>query len=137
MSSAAIAVAVTHATDAMNVAGIYEGGVSFDSLGGAIGSIGADATAFGHRGSVATVQYTATWTDPSASPVRFDAYVRGFRSAMTPWLGSAAYVNYADASIANFGPAYWGSNYPRLQTVKRAYDPDNLFTFPQSVRLPA
>lgn len=66
---------------------------------------------------------------------RFDAYVRGFRSALAPWLGSAAYVNHADASIANFGPAYWGSDYPRLQTVKRAYDPHNLFAFPQSVRL--
>jgi FAD/FMN-containing dehydrogenase len=78
----------------------------------------------------------ATVTAMRASPARFDAYVRGFRSALAPWLGSAAYVNYADASIANFGAAYWGSNYPRLQTVKRAYDPHNLFTFPQSVRLP-
>jgi FAD/FMN-containing dehydrogenase len=128
--------AVTHATEAMNVAGIYEGGVSFDSLGGAIGSVGADATAFGHRSAVATAQYTATWTDPGTSPARFDAYVRGFRSAMAPWLGSAAYVNYADASITNFGTAYWGSNYPRLQAIKRTYDPGNLFTFPQSIRLP-
>ena len=136
LPSTAIAMAVTHATEAMNVAGIYEGGVSFDSLGGAVGAVGGGATAFGHRAAVATAQYTATWTDTGASPARFDAYVRGFRSALAPWLGSAAYVNYADASIANFGPAYWGSNYPRLQTVKRAYDPHNLFTFPQSVRLP-
>jgi FAD/FMN-containing dehydrogenase len=137
LPSAAIAMAVTHATEAMNVAGIYEGGVSFDSLGGAIGSVGGGATAFGHRSAAATAQYTATWTDTGASPARFDAYVRGFRSALAPWLGSAAYVNYADASIVNFGPAYWGSNYPRLQSVKRAYDPHNLFTSPQSVRLPS
>ncbi len=136
LPSSAIAVAVIHATEAMNVAGIYEGGVSFDSLGGAIGSVGVGATAFGHRAAIATAQYTATWTDTGASPARFDAYVRGFRSALAPWLGSAAYVNYADASIVDFGPAYWGSNYPRLQSVKRAYDPHNLFTFPQSVRLP-
>jgi FAD/FMN-containing dehydrogenase len=136
LPSAAIAMAVTNANDAMNVAGIYEGGVSFDSLGGAIGAVGGGASAFGHRDAVATAQYTATWTDTGASPARFDAYVRGFRSALAPWLGSAAYVNYADASITNFGPAYWGSNYPRLQSVKRTYDPHNLFTFPQSVRLP-
>jgi FAD/FMN-containing dehydrogenase len=133
----AIDMAVTHATEAMNVAGIFEGGVSFDSLGGAIGSVGAGATAFGHRSAAATAQYTATWTDARTSPARFDAYVRGFRSALAPWLGSAAYVNYADSSIADFGPAYWGSNYPRLRAVKRTYDPHDLFTFPQSVRLPS
>jgi FAD/FMN-containing dehydrogenase len=136
LPSAAIDTAVTHATEAMNIAGIYEGGVSFDSLGGAIGSVGGGATAFGHRSAAATAQYTATWTDTGASPARFDAYVRGFRSALAPWLGSAAYVNYADSSITDFGPAYWGSNYPRLRAVKRAYDPHDLFTFRQSVRLP-
>jgi FAD/FMN-containing dehydrogenase len=53
---------------------------------------------------------------------------------MTPWLGGAAYVNYADASIVDFGHAYWGDNYPRLQAVKRAVDPYDLFSFPQSPR---
>jgi FAD/FMN-containing dehydrogenase len=118
----------------MNLSGIYEGGISFDSLGGAIADVAGNATAFGHRNAVASVQYTATWTDVAMSPARFDSYVRGFRAALAPWLGTAAYVNYADASIANYGTAYWGANYPRLQAVKQARDQQNLFTFPQSVR---
>jgi len=38
------------------------------------------------------------------------------------------------ASITDYGPAYWGANYPRLQSVKSAYDAGNLFRFPQSVK---
>ena len=53
---------------------------------------------------------------------------------MSRWLGTAAYVNYADASITDYGAAYWGANYPRLQQVKQQYDPHELFTFAQAVR---
>lgn len=55
------------------------------------------------------------------------------RDAMTPFVGNAAYVNYADASLRDWQTAYYGGNYPRLQTVKQSYDPDNVFHFPQSV----
>jgi FAD/FMN-containing dehydrogenase len=132
--SAAIDEVLKQATAALDISGLYESGISFDSLGGHVADLASDANAFGHRSAVATVQYTATWTDPSASAAHFDSFVRGMRSAMTPWLGSGAYVNYADASITNFGSAYWGANYPRLQQVKKAYDPDALFTFAQAVR---
>ncbi|MEP6598633.1 MAG: BBE domain-containing protein [Actinomycetota bacterium] len=54
---------------------------------------------------------------------------------MTPWLGSSAYFNYADPSIIDYPTAYWGDNVPRLQQVKRSYDPHNVFSFPQSVPL--
>ena len=132
--SAAISMALKQATAGLNVSQLYEGGISFDSLGGTAGDLGSSTTAFGHREAVATVQYTATWTDPATAPKRFDDYVRGFRAAMTPWFGSGAYVNYADASISDYTSAYWGPNYPRLQQVKTDYDPHNLFTFPQAVR---
>jgi FAD/FMN-containing dehydrogenase len=134
LPAAGVAAAVARVDAAAHVSGIYEGGVSFDALGGAVGDLAADATAFGHRTAFATVQYTATWTDTALSPSRFDTYVRGFRAAMRPWLGDGAYANYADASITDYGTAYWGANYPRLQQVKSAYDPGNLFRFPQSVK---
>jgi FAD/FMN-containing dehydrogenase len=132
LSTKAVEAAVARTRAALDLSGAIEAGVSFDVLGGAVAGVAPDATAFPHRRALATAQYTATWRSGSAAP--FDAYVRGFRSAMTPWLGDAAYVNYADASIVDFGNAYWGDNYPRLQAVKRAVDPDGLFSFPQSPR---
>jgi FAD/FMN-containing dehydrogenase len=38
-----------------------------------------------------------------------------------------AYVSESNYFEHSFGQAYWGSNYPRLQTIKKKYDPDGLF----------
>ncbi len=119
----------------MNVAGMVEGGASFDALGGAVNDVDAAARAFPWRGALAIVQHTATWNSSAArsDPSPYDNFVRGERQALAPWLGASAYVNYADPSIADFGAAYWGPNLARLQQVKKTYDPGNLFSFPQSI----
>jgi FAD/FMN-containing dehydrogenase len=133
---AGIAAAVAQAQAASSVPGMFEGGVSFDSLGGAIADVAPGDSAFVHRQALASVQFTATWASMTASPdpKPFDTYVRAGRSALATWTGTGAYVGYCDPSIVDYGPAYWGANYARLQTVKKQYDPADLFTFPQSVR---
>jgi FAD/FMN-containing dehydrogenase len=135
LNDLAIKTAVDNANGAMNVHGLIEGGVSFDALGGAVLDLNDAATAFPHRSATAIVQYTATWGDglPSTS---YDLYVRSFRAAMSIWMGTAAYVNYADPTFVDYGSAYWPSSYARLRQVKQRYDPANVFTFPQSVQLP-
>ncbi len=116
---------------AQAVAGIREGGISMDALGGQVATVAGDATAFPHRSALWTVQYTGTFPD-GADPGPIDAYVRGFRAAMTPHWGDHAYVNYPDASLADPGTAYWGDNLPRLDSIKKKYDPAGFFTQPQS-----
>ncbi len=129
-----ITVAVTGARRALDAAGLVEGGLSFDALGGAVDAVAPSDTAFVHRGALATVQYTATWKRPADDTARYDAYVRSQRAGLLPWTGPAAYANYADASIRDYGAAYWGANYPRLREIKKRYDGSDLFTFPQAVR---
>jgi FAD/FMN-containing dehydrogenase len=109
--------------------GLLEAGVSLDSLGGAVDDIGPGATAFGHRGALATVQYTATYTSGPATPALH--YVRAFRAAMTPSWGHGAYVNYADAALARYQHAYFGANAARLAAARSTYDPHHFFTQPQ------
>jgi hypothetical protein len=109
--------------------GLKEAGISIDALGGAVNDIGGATTAFGHRGALATVQYTATYASGPAT--KATSYVRGFRTAMTPTWGHGAYVNYADSSLTNYRTDYFGSNAGRLAHVRTAYDPHHFFTQPQ------
>jgi FAD/FMN-containing dehydrogenase len=117
---------------AARVPGLVEGGFSFDALGGAVADLAPDATAFPWRHARATVQITAAWDGGSASP--YKGYVRELRDEQADEPGAGAYSNYADASIKDYGTAYWGDNYPRLQQVKRRFDPDGVFDFPQAIR---
>jgi FAD/FMN-containing dehydrogenase len=117
---------------AASLPGLSEGGISFDALGGAVRDVAPDATAFPWRSALATVQVTATWD--RGGPAPFDDYVRSVRRDLLPLLGTGAYSNYADASLQDYGKAYWGGNYARLQQVKRSVDPHDLFSWPQSVK---
>ncbi|MCU1584592.1 MAG: FAD-binding protein [Microbacteriaceae bacterium] len=117
-------------TGAKSIAGMTEGGISMDALGGAVASVSADATAFPHRSALMTVQYTATFENGTA-PAAFDEYVRGFRTALSPQWGDGAYVNYADASLSHPDASYFGDNASRLARVSAKYDKGGLFTQPQ------
>lgn len=112
------------------VPGLIEGGISMDALGGAVAKVAPDATAFPYRDALMTVQYTATFTD-GADPGPLTRWVRGFRAALVPQWGAAAYVNYADADISDPSASYFGANAARLEKIARRYDPKKLFTQPQ------
>jgi FAD/FMN-containing dehydrogenase len=140
LETAAPAAAVATAVDAVarRHRGGYprQSGVSFDVLGGAVADLAPADTAFPHRRALAVAQYTVGWPQGQAEgAVRRDLrWLHGFRAAMTPYVGNSAYVNYADPTLADWQSAYFGGNYPRLQQVKRRYDPDDVFRFAQSVQ---
>ena len=93
-----------------------------DALGGAVAKIAPGATAFPYRAALASVQYTATFPD-GTNPAPLDAYVRGFRAAMTPYWGDGAYVNYSDASLTDPARSYFAGNASRLESIRAKYDP--------------
>ena len=134
LPAAGIEAAVKAAAAGLNLRGAVEAGVSFDALGGAVATVSPAATPVPFRHALATAQYTATWASGGTAPDPFDRYVRGFRATLGRWLGLSAYANYADAAIADYGQAYWGQNYARLQRAKKQYDPNEVFTFAQAVR---
>lgn len=65
------------------------------------------------------------------------AWMERLRDAAAP-SGSiiGSYLNYIDPYFRAWQDAYHGSLLPALQSVKKTWDPAQLFTFPQAV-LPA
>jgi hypothetical protein len=100
----------------------------FDSYGGAINRVPADATAFVHRDALYSIQYLAY--GPTAAG---GAWVRGARASLAAHVNGEAYQNYIDPDLAHWPRAYYGANLGRLQAIKVKLDPDRLFDFPQAI----
>lgn len=112
--------------------------VAFDAMGGAINRVAPSATAFVHRNALFNAQYTADYpagvTGGSAAD-RSWAWLDGVWQSMRGHASGQAYQNYLDPKLTGWQQAYYGANLARLKTVKRAYDPTDLFRFPQSIPL--
>lgn len=131
LTSAQIGTMLGEVERASTVAGLTEGGVALDALGGAVGDLGTMDTAFPWRSALWTAQYTATFPD-GADPAPYDAFVRRFRAAMRPAWGDSAYANYCDASITD-PTAYFGVNTSRLHRIAQDADPHGIFAQPHWV----
>jgi FAD/FMN-containing dehydrogenase len=115
------------------------GGLAFDGYGGAINAVPADATAFVHRSALCQLQLSASWGAGASSSTTdaVAAWLAQTAAALAPFTNGEAYQNYIDPTLADWQQAYYGANLPRLQRVKLAYDPDDSFSFAQSIPLPA
>jgi FAD/FMN-containing dehydrogenase len=101
------------------------GAVLFDSYGGAINHVAPAATAFVHRRVLFCIQYL---TYNGGGDWLTSAHAR-----MRPYVTGGAYFNYTDPGLQNWQTAYYGSNYPRLLSIRRAVDPHHYFNFPQAI----
>jgi FAD binding domain/Berberine and berberine like len=120
------------ATDALASRG---GGVLFDAWGGEIATVAPDAMAFPHRRARFLAQEFVT-LDPTIPDEDLEANRRWLASlwrAFRPAASGYAYVNYIDPELPGWLNAYYGENLARLVEVKRRYDPDDAFRFPQSI----
>ena len=99
--------------------------------GGAMSRIAPTDTAVWHRSTKFVVQYDAYWTAPEDGRKTLD-WIIDFRREMEAYT-VGAYVNYADDHLKDPLHQYYGDNLARLVEIKRRWDPDNVFHFPQSV----
>jgi FAD/FMN-containing dehydrogenase len=98
--------------------------LAFTALGGAYDRVPAPATAFAHRGCRFQLEHvgavTSGWIDRSWAIAHADGSGR-------------VYPNFPDPALEDWATAYHGENHARLAAAKRAYDPDRVFRFPQSL----
>jgi hypothetical protein len=61
-------------------------------------------------------------------------WTRGYSEALRPYAAGAGYVNFMmDDEGQGRVKATYGSNYPRLQQVKKEYDAENVFRVNQNI----
>jgi len=97
----------------------------FQQLGGAIGRVRNDATAFPHRKAQFDLLVMGAWAD-SAENDRHRTWVKSYWSALEPHT-RGYYFNAQMGDSQAQVRANFGDNYPRLVKLKDRYDPGNLF----------
>ena len=104
-------------------------------LGGAMGRVPEDATAYGNRSAEYNISIDGRWEDPAESE-RNIAWVRKAWDELNQLAGGGVYLNFAGfAEDANaVVRAGHQENYERLREVKRHYDPTNLFRMNANIR---
>ncbi|MEU4804601.1 FAD-binding protein [Actinosynnema sp. NPDC023587] len=121
------------------------------SYGGRVNTVAPGDTALAQRDSVLKAVYTATWRDDADDAACLDWIRRFYRDVYADTGGvpvpgevsDGAYINYPDTDLADpawntsgvpWHTLYYKGNYPRLQRVKEAWDPLDVFRHTLSVR---
>ena len=126
------------------------GSVGIASYGGRINTVASDATAFPHRDTVMRIQYTTAWADPTLDDRYVDWLRRLYREIYADTQGvpdpkDGAYINYPDDDMADpavntsgipWSTFYYKDNYPRLQKIKAAWDPKDVFSHTLGIEAP-
>ncbi|WP_333739509.1 FAD-binding oxidoreductase [Streptomyces sp. IBSBF 2806] len=108
------------------------GSIALTALGGAVNRVSPTATAFVHRRSRMLAQYIASWRAGTTGAAA-QSWLNTAHKAMAPYASGAAYQNYADPTLTNWRKAYYGEALPRLTQLKKQYDPNGFFTYPQAL----
>lgn len=98
--------------------------LNFTAMGGAYNHVAPDASAFVHRSERFLLEHVAQHGDQWLD--------RSWALAHTCGSGRV-YPNFPDPALDDWATAYHGTNIERLRAIKRDYDPDRLFRFPQAI----
>jgi hypothetical protein len=100
--------------------------IFFGTLGGAVGRVATDATAFPQRAAHYAMNVHTRWDDPSEDAACI-GWARDLFEAAAPHALGTVYVNFIpDDERDRLGGAYAG-NLGRLARIKARYDPENRF----------
>jgi FAD/FMN-containing dehydrogenase len=108
-------------------------GIGFWAQGGAIARVPTDAMAFAGRDAAFWVGIEAFWEDPGHDQTFID-WGRRTWNALEPFTGGGHYVNdMVETGEGIVRSIYGDAKYERLVSLKRAYDPDNVFRLNQNI----
>ena len=104
-----------------------EGSFSVTALGGAIGRVPEDATAYAGRASAFDLSTDSSWSDPALDQANAD-WCRQALAVVEPDRALGAYANgNSDTGPEESRRIYGDAKLARLAALKREWDPDNVF----------
>ncbi|MDN5790582.1 MAG: BBE domain-containing protein [Micrococcales bacterium] len=101
-------------------------------VGGAAARVGTNATAFAHREGGWAAVIVGVDPDP-ANADRISAWAKDYWHELHPTSAEGTYVNFLMDEGADRVRASYGRNYERLASIKKRYDPDNIFHVNQNI----
>jgi FAD/FMN-containing dehydrogenase len=101
-------------------------------MGGAVGRVPNDATAYGHRNNPIMLNVASAYSDPEEAATH-EAWVNDLAKILGNG-GEDAYVNFlGEVDESRVRQAYLPETWERLREIKRRYDPGNLFRLNQNI----
>jgi FAD/FMN-containing dehydrogenase len=101
--------------------------------GGGTGTSANGDSAFAQRDAKYLVAIMPMWTDASEDEAQI-GWARSTWDAMQPYSSGGTLLSYISAGEDDAIKAAFGSSYPKLQALKRQYDPANFFSQNQNIQ---
>ena len=148
LTDSQIATAYKYLTAGENIGGV----LGMATYGGKVNTVSPEATASAQRDCILDVACNAGWGDPKGEAPAV-AWVRSFYRDLFSGSGGVpvpneqtdgSMINHPDTDLADpewnksgvpWYTFYYKGNYPRLQSVKRKWDPLNIFYHALSIRV--
>lgn len=102
-------------------------------INGACHRVSADATAFAYRDASFATVVAGMWPDPGDNE-KNTRWVKDYHKALEPHSSAGGYVNFMAEDDSDRVKVNYKGNYERLQSIKRKFDPDNLFRMNQNIK---
>jgi FAD/FMN-containing dehydrogenase len=102
-------------------------------INGACHRVPSEATAFSYRDATFATVIAGMWQNP-ADNEKNTQWVKDYYKALEPHSLAGGYVNFMAGDDQERVKVNYGVNYDRLQSIKRRYDPGNLFRMNQNIK---
>jgi FAD/FMN-containing dehydrogenase len=130
LSMTAVLTLIAEFESALGIRGVHT--IEFDPFGGQVLEFATNSSGFFARGAQFWLLFVSVWQDQVDEAANL-AWLQTIFDAMLPFSSPFCYTGFMIANLPNFLNSYYGTNLPMLQATKRKYDPNNFFSFPQSI----
>jgi FAD/FMN-containing dehydrogenase len=102
-------------------------------INGACSRVASDATSFAYRHANFATVIAGMWPDPADNEKNFK-WVKDYYKALEPHSLAGGYVNFMAGDDQGRVKENYKGNYSRLVSIKKKYDPSNLFHMNQNIK---